>query len=80
LFDLPKAWEVGAEMLGRRFEPSVRSRTLRFYAGQPDFADASHFTLKYKMNCETWTLDGWVQDDHMKAVLLEVRDGPAARK
>jgi hypothetical protein len=50
--------------------------SLRFFAGQPDPADASHFTIGYEMGGKPGTVDGWL--DHGGSLRLKVRDGPAA--
>ena len=49
---------------------------LRLYAGQPDPADESHFTIDYETPDGRGTIDGWLMPDD--TVKLEVRDGPAA--
>lgn len=36
---------------------------IRIYAGQPDPADASHFTIRYEMWGQSDILDGWLRDD-----------------
>ncbi len=46
------------------------------FAGQPDPADASHFTIKYEIDHGPGTIDGWLQPDD--TVKLQIRDGPAA--
>lgn len=51
---------------------------LRLYAGQPDAADESHFTIDYQTPDGRGTIDGWLMHDD--TVKLEVRDGPAARR
>jgi hypothetical protein len=40
----------------------VRDR-FRLLAGQPDAADASHFTIDYTINGSPGTIDGWLKDD-----------------
>jgi len=47
---------------------------LRLYAGQPDPADPSHFTIGYDMNGKPGTIDGWLEND--RSVEIQVRDGP----
>jgi hypothetical protein len=47
------------------------------YAGQPDPADATHFTIAYSIGPAGGTIDGRLGDDD--AVSLAVRDGPAAK-
>jgi len=46
----------------------------RWFAGQPDPADPSHFTLGYEVNEVPGTIDGWLCDD--ETVLLRPRTGP----
>ena len=53
------------------------SDRLRFYAGQPDPTDSSHFTIGYAVNGQPGTIDGWLGDD--ERVKLVVRDGPAKK-
>jgi len=60
--------------LGMPFE---QNDSLRIYAGQPDPADHSHFTIGYEMNSRSGIIDGWLQDDD--SVKLKVRDGPATQ-
>ena len=42
---------------------------LRFFAGQPDPDDASHFTIRYQADGREGVIDGWMQDDglHLRA-------------
>jgi hypothetical protein len=49
--------------------------SLKLFAGQPDQADSSHFTIGYAIGALPGVLDGWLQDD--KSIRLQVRDGPA---
>lgn len=46
---------------------------LRFYAGQLDSADPSHFTIAYNFNQSNGTIDGWLRDD--ETVILWPREG-----
>ena len=55
-------------------ETSLR---VRYFAGQPDARDESHFTIRYEMAGGRGTIDGWLQPDG-RGVRLEIRDGPAA--
>jgi hypothetical protein len=48
--------------------------TLTVFAGQPDPADASHFTMRYRTTSGTGTVDGWLMRDD--TVRWAVRDGP----
>ena len=45
---------------------------LRFYAGQPDPNDASHFTLPYRLDGREGVIDGWIKDT---GIALRPRDG-----
>jgi hypothetical protein len=49
----------------------------RFYSGQADPADQTHFTIHYAVNGQGGTLDGRL--DRMSQVVLTIRDGPATR-
>jgi hypothetical protein len=60
------AWENG--------EVSIRhGQVMRFFAGQADPADPSHFTIKYEYNGQPGGIDGWLRDDG--SVVLEPRVG-----
>jgi hypothetical protein len=48
---------------------------MTFMAGQPDPKDESHFTIQYRLNDQSGTIDGWLADDG--SVQMKVRDGPA---
>lgn len=48
---------------------------ITFMAGQPDPADASHFTIRYRIGDRTGTIDGWLTNG--ATVRMQVRDGPA---
>ncbi len=53
------------------------AQRVRFYAGQPDPNDPSHFTIRYEVNDQPGTIDGWL---HFGSVVeLKVRDGPATQ-
>lgn len=56
--------------------PSVhlapREGTLRLFAGQPDPADPSHFTIDYAIGDQKGVIDGWLKADG--TVLLEKRE------
>lgn len=53
------------------FDYDDAEKGLRFYAGQPDPADASHFTIKFEMGGRTGVIDGWLGDDN--GVRMELR-------
>jgi hypothetical protein len=55
--------------------PLSRKNRMRLFAGQPDPADDSHFTIKYEIDHVPGTIDGWLQPDD--TVKLQIRDGPA---
>jgi hypothetical protein len=48
---------------------------LRFYAGQPDPADPSHFTIAYQFDGKPGTIDGRVRDSRL---VLRPREGAPA--
>lgn len=48
--------------------------SLRFFAGQPDPTDPSHFTIDYEDPTGRHTLDGWLQNDD--TILLQPRHPP----
>jgi hypothetical protein len=48
---------------------------MTFMAGQPDPKDESHFTIQYRLNDQSSTIDGRLADDG--SVQMKVRDGPA---
>jgi hypothetical protein len=50
-----------------------REQRLTLYHGQPDPADASHFTIAYLLDGQAGTIDGYVRDDG--TIRLTVRDG-----
>jgi hypothetical protein len=45
---------------------------LRVYAGQPDPADASHFTIDYEIDGRRGVIDGWLRDQGLE---LRPREG-----
>lgn len=47
---------------------------MTFMSGQPDPKDESHFTIQYRLNDQSGTIDGWITDDG--SVNMKVRDGP----
>lgn len=48
---------------------------ITFMSGQPDPKDESHFTIQYRLNDQSGTIDGRLADDGL--VTMHVRDGPA---
>lgn len=53
-------------------------KPLRLYAGQPDPIDPSRFTIRYDLDGQQGTIEGWV--DERGGVSLAVKDGPAKRR
>lgn len=49
--------------------------TLRVFAGQPDPADPSRFTIGYRLDGRTGTIDGRIRDDE---IVLRPREGAPA--
>lgn len=83
------SWAPGSTMVAMcrygYFEGEYTAATsLRFFAGQPDPNDPSHFTIAYELRWpyeEQWhkgTLDGWLRDDD--TIDLRVRSGPLRRQ
>jgi len=66
------------ELLVPRALNNPAQTTVRFFAGQPDPADAAHFILPYAVNDEPGIIDGWT--DPMSQLVLKVRTGPALVK
>jgi hypothetical protein len=52
--------------------PIDYGNVVRFYAGQPDPADASHFTIAYQVDGKPGTIDGWLRDGGLE---LRPREG-----
>jgi len=50
---------------------------LTFFAGQPDPADGSHFTIDYQTPAGRGKIDGWLQPDD--TIKFQVTSGPLAR-
>lgn len=50
--------------------------TLKFFAGQPDPSDESHFTIDYETPAGRGTIDAWLLPDD--TVKFQIRSGPAA--
>lgn len=48
---------------------------LRFFAGQPDPIDSSHFTIKYELGQKSGTIDGYLRSNGK--LDFSIRDGPA---
>jgi hypothetical protein len=56
---------------------SVPIGSLRFFAGQPEPDDESHFTIRYETTEGSGTIDGWLMPDD--SVKFQIRDGPATK-
>ena len=54
--------------------PLAFKGNLRFYAGQPDPVDLSHFTIRYEIDGEPGIIEGWLTP---KGPDIKIRDGPA---
>ena len=52
--------------------PVDYGNVLRVYAGQPDPADPTHFTLPYRLDGREGVIDGWLKDDRIE---LKPREG-----
>lgn len=50
---------------------------VRFYAGQPDPQDETHFTIPYEIDGHPGIIDGWLGP--LSQPVLKVRSGPATR-
>ena len=55
---IPIKWVDGALRATR-----PKEHELRFFAGQPDSTDASHFTVEYEIGGVKNVIDGWLTDD-----------------
>lgn len=49
--------------LQQAFDPWGRPATARWYAGQPDQDDPSHFTIQFELDGRAGTIDGFLTDD-----------------
>ena len=56
-------------------QPLDYGNILRFFPGQPDPADRSHFTIAYQLDGTDGVIDGWVKDE---GVILRPRSGRPA--
>ena len=52
--------------------PVDYGNVLRVYAGQPDPADPTHFTIPYRLDGREGVIDGWLKDDRIE---LKPREG-----
>lgn len=57
----------------QKFSALAPADRVRLFAGQPDAADPTHFTIGYAVNGVPGTIDGWLGDD--ERVKLQVRKG-----
>lgn len=53
-------------------DAAVTGTPVRFFAGQPDAADESHFTIGYEIGGRLGVIDGWLMNDG--SVNLKVRE------
>lgn len=61
----------GAGVTFESRQPLLPNCRVRYFAGQADAADSSHFTVDYEVNSEQYVLDGYLRDDDI--VRLESR-------
>ena len=63
-----------ASVVGLRDQPLPvdYGNVMRFYAGQPDANDPTHFTIPFTLDGRDGVIDGWLKDD---AVELKPREG-----
>ncbi|MEA2708481.1 MAG: hypothetical protein QOF78_1082 [Phycisphaerales bacterium] len=61
---IPIKWVEGTLRSARPTE-----NNLRFFAGQPDPQDPSHFTIDYEVGGVKSTIDGWLTDDDFLRIL-----------
>jgi hypothetical protein len=55
------------------FRPDAAADAVRYYAGQPDPGDESHFTIDFDLGARHGVIDGWLRgDDHIE---MAVRPG-----
>lgn len=55
---------MGSPQLRKTFDPwGGKLETLRWYAGQPDDLDSTHFTIDYEISGQRGTIDGYLSDD-----------------
>ena len=52
--------------------PVDYGNVLRLYAGQPDPADPTHFTIPYRLDGREGVIDGWLKEDRIE---LKPREG-----
>lgn len=88
---LPGTWKADPQTCGGLWGalPEVgdyhAGRKLRVFAGRPDPADPSHFTIEYEINRGRGTWDGWVRDNPSAApgdlpVVLELSFRPGGAR
>jgi hypothetical protein len=70
----PAADLTTTNLVGQRDDLFILDWTRKFklYAGRPDLADPSHFTIDYELDGRRETIDGWLRDDD--AVDLKLRN------
>jgi hypothetical protein len=78
----PATWATGVRaderpVAIRVLNASAPKAHLKIYAGQPDPADASHFTIRYELDGVENVVDGWLRDGSPAApggTWVELRD------
>ncbi len=75
----PATWSVGSRLelkgLSTRVITRIDRRKVHIFAAQADPVDASHFSLRYDIDGQPGSIDGWL--DSIDRVTFQVRDGPA---
>jgi hypothetical protein len=76
----PATWEPGSRLqlagLTSLVVPAIDGKHVHVFSGQPDVANAAHFTMGYEINGQAGTIDGWL--DAYDRVMMQFRDGPGA--
>lgn len=70
----PAADLTSTNLVGQREDLFIFdwNRKVKLFAGRPDPADPSHFTIDYELDGRHGTIDGWLRDDD--AVDLKLRN------
>ena len=67
---------IHSPVLREAFDPwGLPLETLRWYAGQPDELDPTHFTIDYEIAGKRGTIDGYLSDDGQR-VRMQARQPP----
>ena len=64
-------WEPLVFRLGIWQQLPFPNQRLRLFAGQPDLADPSHFTIGYELDGSRGTIDGWLRDNEPLPAYIE---------